>query len=221
MLFILAVEEATSREAVIAVGIINYLWPGLTFLFSVPLLKHKAKPTLLILGILVAFSGTTIAMMHGSRLSFTDLLSTLKGNLIPYVFAFIAAVSWGLYSNLVQKFKAKEDLISIPLLFVISAGIILLLQLLKGEVPAVTLSGWEHLEFAYLVIFPMALGYLFWFKAMRDGKKGMVTAFSYLVPLASTLISGLYLEVKIGISFWAAALLVLLGALLCKVSIRD
>jgi len=217
----LAVGEATSREAVIVVGIINYLWPGLIFLFSVLLLKNKVRPTLLILGIFLAFSGTVVALMHGNRLSLVDLLSTLKGNLIPYAFAFVAAVSWGLYSNLVRKYKVKEDLISVPLLFVASGGIILVLQLFKGEVPSVNLAGWEYLEFAYFVIFSMALGYLFWFKAMRDGKKEIVTAFSYLGPLVSTLISGLYLKVKIGISFWAAALMVILGAVLCKMSIRD
>jgi drug/metabolite transporter (DMT)-like permease len=70
----------------------------------------------------------------------------------------------------------------------------------------VSQTGWQYLEFAYFVIFPMALAYLFWFKAMRDGKKEMVTAFSYLVPFVSTLISGLYLKVKIGPSFCAAAL---------------
>lgn len=219
--FYLAVGEASSREAVIVVGIINYLWPGLTFLFSIPLLKYKARYTLLITGILVAFSGTTIALMQGDRLSLADIQSTLKGNLMPYLLAFLAAVSWGLYSNLTRKFKVKEDILSVPLLLVLSGLVILILQLFKGDVPELVLFGWEYLEFTYLVIFPTALAYLFWYRAMREGNKNLVTAVSYLVPLASTLVSGLYLKVKIGFGFWAAALMVLIGAVLCRVSIRD
>lgn len=217
----LAVGEAVSREDVIVVGIINYLWPGLTFLFSIPLLKKRARPIFLIPGILLAFSGTTIALIHGSRLSLTDILSSLKGNLIPYMIAFLAAVSWGIYNNLVRRSKAKEGFISVPFLFIASGGIMLMVQLLKGEIPALTLAGWEYAEFAYFVVFPMAFAYLFWFLAMRDGKKEMITALSYLVPLVSTLMSGLYLKVKIGFNFCAAVLLVIMGAVLCKLSIRE
>jgi drug/metabolite transporter (DMT)-like permease len=221
VLFYLAIGEATSREAVIVVGIINYLWPGLTFLFSVPLLKHKANYTLLVSGILIAFSGTATALFQGNRLSIPDLRKTLEDNMVPYLLAFLAAISWGLYSNLTRKYKVKEDIISVPLLFVFSGIVILLLQLFKGELPQLGLSGWEYLEFAYLVIFPTALAYLFWYMAMREGNKNLVTAVSYFVPLASTLVSGLYLNVRIGIEFWAAAVLVLLGAVMCRAALKN
>ncbi|HLP57886.1 MAG TPA: EamA family transporter [Candidatus Deferrimicrobium sp.] len=221
VVFYVAVGEASSRQAVIVVGIINYLWPGLTFLFSVPLLKHKAHYGLLTFGILIAFAGTAAAMLEGNRLAMADIRLTLTDNFLPYALALLAAVSWGLYSNLARKFKTDEDILSIPLIFIISGGAVLLLLLLQGRVPRLSLSGWEYAEFAYLVTFPTALAYLSWNRAMRDGNKNLVTAFSYLTPLASTLVSGLYLQVNIGPGFWVAAFMVLLGAVVCKIAVKD
>jgi len=215
-----AVGEAVSREAVIVVGIINYLWPGLIFLFSVPLLKQRASYRWLVPGILIAFMGTVMALLEGNRVSVSDLQATLRGNMFPYLLALAAAVSWGLYSNLARRFKMAGDVISVPLIFIISSAFILVLQLIRGEFPRVSLSGWEYMEFGYLVIFPTALAYLFWQKAMSEGNKDLVAAFSYMVPLVSTLVSGIYLDVRIGPGFWAAALMVLFGAVLCRKSIK-
>lgn len=217
--FYLAVGEAVSREAVIVVGIINYLWPGLAFLFSIPILKNMAKYSLLIFGILVAFSGTVTAVLEGHQLSLVDIKSAFYGNITPYIFALIGAVSWGIYSNVTRKFQVKEDVTALPILFLVSALVILILQLLKGETPQLNLSGSQYLEFTYFVIFATAFSYLFWDHAMKRGNKNLVLAVSYLTPLVSTLISGYYLNVTIGIGFGLAALLVIIGAVLCRWSI--
>ncbi|MCP5101927.1 MAG: EamA family transporter [bacterium] len=220
-LFYIAVGEAKSREAVITIGIINYLWPGLAFVFSIPILKNKAKYSLLIFGILVAFAGTTTAVLEGYQLSLVDIKSAIYSNITPYIFAFIAAVSWGVYSNMTRKFQVKEDVTALPILFLVSAFVILVLQLLRGETPQLSLSGAQYLEFAYLVIFPTAIAYLFWDNAMKRGNKNLVVAVSYLIPLASTLISGYYLNVTIGSRFGIAAILVICGAVLCRRSIIE
>lgn len=221
VLFYIAIGEASSREAVIVVGIINYLWPGLAFFFSVPVLKNRAKLSLLIPGILVAFTGTTTAILIGHQLSLTDIESAFHGNLAPYIFAFIAAVSWGIYSNITRKFKVKEDAAALPILLLLSAFVILILLALKGKVPQLDLSGSQYWEFIYVVIFPTAMAYLFWDNAMKWGNKNLVVAFSYSTPLVSTLISGYYLNVSINIGFGIAALLVIIGAILCSWSIYE
>lgn len=220
VVFYAAVGGAASREAVIVVGIINYLWPGLTFLFSVPLFKHRARYRLLVIGIIIAFSGTAAALLEGNRLSVTDIRLTVKDNLAPYALALLAAISWGLYSNLARKFKTAEDIISVPVIFIISSAVVLVFMLFQGKTPELSLTGWEYLEFAYLFTFPTALAYLSWNRAMRDGNKILVTSISYLTPLASTLISGLYLHVNIGPGFWIAAFMVLLGAVVCKKAVN-
>jgi len=217
--FYSAVGDASSREAVIVVGIINYLWPGLTFLFSVPILGNRTRYGLLASGIIVAFIGTGIALIEGNRLSAGQLISSLKGDMLPFLFALMGAVSWGIYSNMTRKYSVKEDIAALPVLFFISAVFILVLQLLKGEIPHLYLTGPDYLEFAYLVIFPTAIAYLSWDLAMKKGNKNLISTLSYGIPLLSTLISCYYLQVVIGIGFGAAVLLVIIGAILCRYSI--
>jgi drug/metabolite transporter (DMT)-like permease len=221
VLIYMAVGNANSREAVIVTGIINYLWPGLAFLFSIPILKERARYYLLVPGILLAFSGTAAAILKGHGLSAADIGAAFSGNLAPYLFAFIAAVSWALYSNMTKKYRTEEDVTALPVLFLAAALVVLVIQLLKGETPHLHLSGWQYAEFAYFFIFPTALAYLFWDKAMKQGNKNLVTAVSYAIPLASTLISGYYLDVTIDAGFGLAALLVIAGAVLCRRSIIE
>jgi len=58
----LAIGLAADRHQVMAVGVINYLWPGLTLAFSVPILKRRARAGLLP-GIALAFAGVVLAMV--------------------------------------------------------------------------------------------------------------------------------------------------------------
>jgi drug/metabolite transporter (DMT)-like permease len=214
--FYVAVGDASSREAVIVVGIINYLWPGLTFLFSVPVLKNKARHSLLITGIVIAFIGTVMAFMEANRVSLVELKSSLKGGMLPFLFAFFGAVSWGLYSNMTRKYAVKEDIAALPVLFFISAVFFLIIELVKGEALRLHLSGSGYLEFAYLVIFPTAIAYLSWDRAMKKGNKNFISALSYGIPLVSTLTSCYYLHVHIRFGLYAAAFLVIIGAVLCR-----
>jgi drug/metabolite transporter (DMT)-like permease len=219
ILFYLAIGEASTRSTVIVIGIINYLWPGFIFLLSVPILKNKARYGILISGVVVAFAGTTLALLEGHRISLAELASAFKGDIKPLVFAFVAAVSWAVYSNITRKFQGEADRLAMPV-FLLAAGLVALcIQLVKGEVPALRLTGLQLLELAYLAIFPTGLAYLFWDRAMKQGNKDLVVASSYIIPLASTFISGYYLRVPIGLGFGLAAVLVIVGAVLCRWSL--
>jgi drug/metabolite transporter (DMT)-like permease len=215
-----AVGNAKSREAVVVVGIINYLWPGLTFLFSVPILKNKAKYSLLFSGIIIAFTGTVVAFLEGNRLSLARLSSSIKSDMLPFLFALGGAAAWGIYSNMTRKYTIKEDTTATPVIFLITAVFLTGIQLAKGEIPSLHLPGKEYWELTYLVIFPTSAAYFFWDRAMKKGNKNLVAALSYGIPPLSTLISCLYLDVRIGFGMAAAALLVVIGAVLCRYSIR-
>jgi drug/metabolite transporter (DMT)-like permease len=59
--FYIAVNLASSRTQTLEVGLINYLWPGLTILFSLPIFGKKAN-LWLIPGSLIAFAGVFLAL---------------------------------------------------------------------------------------------------------------------------------------------------------------
>jgi drug/metabolite transporter (DMT)-like permease len=210
----LAVGSATNRTQVVAVGLLNYLWPGLSLVFSIPILKRKASPWL-IAGIALALAGVWLASSDGST---SDLQAFInEGSLLPYGLALLAAVSWGLYSNLSRRWGGEDEGGAVPL-FLLASG--LLLGVLRLAVPeATTWSARSLLELGYMALLPGMLAYVLWDVAVRKGNLVLVASLSYLTPLLSTMFSIVVLGVKAGPSLWAGALLVVVGALICKKSI--
>ena len=219
ILFYLAVGEAQTRKEAIIVGIINYLWPGLIFLFAVIILKNKANYFLLLIGILLCAIGTLIAFFQINQLSFSEFMDLLSINVLPYILIFIASISWAIYSNMTRKFQIETNEIYIAIFFFVSSFGVLLLMLIKGQLPYLALNSKNIFEFIYLIIFPSSLAYLFWDISMKSGKKNLVVSFSFFIPLISTLISSYYLNVNIELSFWIAAVLIVIGAMLCEKSL--
>jgi drug/metabolite transporter (DMT)-like permease len=77
------------------------------------------------------------------------------------------------------------------------------------------------LELVYMAVFPTILAYAFWDAAMRRGNMILVASLSYLTPLLSIIIGSVYLGVGTGWNLWAGCLLVVVGSLLCKLSVEE
>lgn len=77
------------------------------------------------------------------------------------------------------------------------------------------------LELVYMMIFPTALGYVFWDEAMRKGRIILVASLSYLTPLLSAIIATTYLGVRAGWNLWIGCILVVAGAAVCKLSVKE
>ena len=214
----LAVGLAFSREQVIEVSIINYLWPGLTLVFSLPILHKKGRITL-IPGIIIAFAGFYLATVNSGMFSWEVFKGNFQVNYFPYLLAFMAAISWGLYSILVRRWAGHTEGGAVPL-FLLSTGLVL--TAIRFMFPEE--SYWTPrviAELLYMSIFPTFLAYLFWDRAMRKGNIILVVSFSYFTPLLSIIISSLYLQVAVKANLWIACGLVIVGAVICKFSIID
>jgi len=213
-----AVGTAVDRWQVVEVGIINYLWPGLTLVFSIPLLGKKCKPWLGI-GVAIAFAGVIVAMGHTGGLSWSGFTAHLCANALPYGSALAAAVSWALFSNLSRRWAGDSKGVAMPL-FMLFAGIILLcLRIIFREQ-----SQWSPrvgLELGYMILGPTLLAYSMWDFAMRRGNLVLVVTCSYFTPLLSTIITCIYLDIPMGKSLWAGCAMVVAGAALCKLSIYE
>lgn len=211
----LAVGLAATRIQVIAVGLINYLWPALSLVFSIPLLRRRAGP-LLPVGIILALAGTWLATTSDVQ---PGELLTGQTSLLPYGLALVAAIAWALYSNLSRRLGEGSDSGGVPL-FLFASGLLLgVIRLFVTEN-----SQWSHaavLELVYMALFPGMLAYVLWDIAVRKGEIVLVASLSYLTPLLSTLVFALLFNIRPGAVIWLAAGLVIAGALVCRQSISD
>jgi drug/metabolite transporter (DMT)-like permease len=217
----LAVGTASNRQQAIEVGIINYLWPSFTLIFSVPILNKKARISL-IPGIVLALAGVFLALTQTGKVSLEIFIENIQNSFLPYLFALFAAVCWALYSNFSRLWAGDIEGSAVPVFF-LSAGVVL--TAIKILFPIdVTVPHWTTrtiFELICIVIFPSFLAYLFWDTAVRKGRIILVVSLSYFIPLFATLIGCLYLKVNLSASLLIACALIIAGAIICKFSVVD
>jgi drug/metabolite transporter (DMT)-like permease len=210
-----AVGLAQTRVQVITVTVCNYLWPSLTLLFAVPILGWRMRPLALLTGTLIGIAGVALAVGAGG----VDARQSVSwsGHAVSTLPALLAAVVWGLYSNLSRRWGGAQAENAMPVFLLASGVVFVLLRACRVEhsVWTARVVG----EAAYMAIFPTLLAYVCWDTAARRGNLSLVAALSYLTPLLSVLVSSLYLDLPVQPQQWAAGALVVAGAVLCKVSV--
>jgi drug/metabolite transporter (DMT)-like permease len=212
----LAVGLAQNRQQVLEVGLLNYLWPALTIVFSLFLLGKKARP-LLFPGALLAVAGIGFVIGQEVSISWVSFARNFADNPISYSLALLAAIFWALYSNLTRRW-AEESGGAVEI-FIPATGVILLtLRLFNPEASSWTLRA--GLEAVFLGIVTV-VAYILWDRAMRKGDVVLVAAFSYLTPLFSTIVSCLYLGIIPGVSLWIGCAMIIAGSILSWISISE
>ena len=213
----LALELAINRNQVLEVGLINYLWPMMTILTAIPLLKMRAT-IFLIPGVISATAGGFLATTQNQSFAWQFFRQNLTQNYTPYILALSASVSWGLYSTLSRKWAGAAESGAVPI-FMLATGVILgLATLFLTE--DTTWTGKAVLELLYMAGVSN-LAYVFWELAMRKGDIILVASCSYSTPFLSTVISCIYLNAPAGIKLWFGCAFIVLGAIVCKLSVKE
>ena len=211
-----ALGLARDRRQVLEVGLLNYLWPTLTLIFSAAIIGLKASP-LLALGTSAATAGVVLAMTQDQTGPWFSLGAGLQPGW-PHVLGLVAAVSWALYSAFSRKWAGGQEEGAVFWFMLVTGAILGAARLV---VPEHTTWTWRALaELGFMVVVPN-LAYVFWDQAMRKGDIVLVASCSYLTPLLSTLISLLYLRISAGPRLWSGAVLVVLGAIVCRLSLSE
>ena len=214
----LAVGACATRSETLVVGLVNYLWPTLTVAFSVPILGRRLRP-LLPVGCAAAASGTAVAMLGGGSMAAADLAFWMTGQgLFALGMALVAALSWGLYSNLARLWGDPEQG-AVPLFALATAAALGLLLLWRPETPLWTWRG--VMEVCVVGVASLMAAYALWDLGMRRGAHGFLSVCSFFVPIGSTLFSALYLGVRPGWHVLAGCALVVAGALLSSRAMGD
>ncbi len=213
--FSLAIGLAHSRQQTLELGLINYLWPSLTLLFAVPLLKLRVRWWIWP-GVILAFAGVLWAISGGHGLDVHQLMRNVRGNPVAYSLALGAAVSWALYSNLVRVLCKGKGVLP---LFLLATGAVLWVLYFTYSSNRISLTLPAILELLAMGAVT-AISYQCWDIAMKKGNATLVAALSYFTPLSSILIAGLWLHTLPGASFWPGVLMVVGGSLLCWTASR-
>jgi len=200
----LAVDLAKTREQVLEIALVNYLWPALTVILSLWLLNKKASVWLLP-GTVLALGGVFLVMTQGAQLSWR-----LQDNPAAYGLALVAAISWALYSNLARRWSEHQSEGAVEL-FMLATGVVLLAMRFFTTEP----TNWTVRcvgEVVGLATVTSA-GYVLWDVSMRKGNMLLVVACSYFTPLLTMLVSCAYLRVLPGPKLWLGCLLLVIGSL--------
>ena len=180
--------------------IINYLWPIMSVLFAALLLKERLTPRKLIACALSFLGVLTVA--GGQLLQFNETI------LIGTVLCVLAAVSYGLFTALTQKWQYDEQL-SMMLSFFAAFFLSILTNAWLGSSTAPTALQW--LGFAYNGIFVMAIATVTWALALKTGGTAKISNLAYITPFLSLVWTFLVLREPIRLFSLAGLLLIVLG----------
>lgn len=166
-------------EAQIA-GTLNYAWPVVLVLLSIPFLKQKISKASL-LAILISFFGLIIISTRGNLLSFTFT------NPFGVALAISSAFIWALYWILNLKDK-REDTAKILLNLTFGFLYILVYTLFKYR--TIELPGWQALiGSVYIGLFEMSITFVIWLSALKfSSDTAKVSNLIYLSPFLALFI---------------------------------
>ena len=187
---------------------LNYTWPIMLVILSIPILKQRIK-LISILAIVISFIGVIIISTKGnfSALKF----SNLKGDLLPLG----SAVIWGLFW--IYNIKDKRNVvIKLFLNFAFGFIFILILGLLRDFRKIIMIQNYRGLLGAvYVGIFEMGITFIIWLKALKLSKTtAQVSNFIYLTPFLSLMIINIVvgerilLSTIIGLSFIVVGIII-------------
>jgi drug/metabolite transporter (DMT)-like permease len=221
MVSIYAALGLSSDQQAVEVGIVNYLWPSLIFIYSVLLLAHRARATL-VFGTVLGFAGAVLAgaaraTAEGTDLSWASLGARSGESFAPYLLAFLAANCWGLYSVLTRRWGGGGH--AVPIFLLATAAVVWVVRAFAGEHSR---WSWRAVgELLFLSTFSTALAYSFWDIAVRRGSIATLAAASYATPLMATAFACAYLRVVPSALLWLACALVVTGAVVCRFSVVE
>ncbi|MBU4201232.1 MAG: EamA family transporter [Verrucomicrobia bacterium] len=214
-----ALGLASNAQQVMEVTLVNYMWPSLTIALSVPILHRHAR-SWLIPGMLLTLAGIALGLFpnNGQGYSLEVLRLNLRHHWAPYLIMGIGAAGWALYSNLSRRYGVNGGTI-LPFFLLATGCVMIPLRFAFHETTIWTVRAlWE---FGFMTIFVALLGNLFWNFAMRRGNLTLVSLAAYFTPILAILFNGLYLRIGLSWNLCLAGLLVIAGAILCKVSIKE
>lgn len=154
-------------------GTLNYIWPIVLVLFSIPLLKQKISYKSII-AIIISFLGIIIISTEG------NILTLQFSNILGVSLAAGSAIFWALYWILNMKDK-RDDILKLFINFCFGFFYILITCLILGIIDFPSTNA--LIGSVYIGFFEMGITYFFWLKALSFSiNTAKVSNLVYLSP---------------------------------------
>ncbi len=208
-LYYLILIKAYSILLAQEVVVLNYLWPVVLVLLSIPLLKQKIG-LLSIFAVFISFIGSYVVATQG------NIFNLRFNNLTGVALAFGSTFIWAFYWILNLKDK-REEVPKLFLNFVFGFLYILIYTLLFSKVRIPPPEG--IIGVCYAGVFEMGLTFILWLKALRlSSTTAKVTNLIFLAPFISLFIINITVGEKIMLSTFAGLIFVIGGIILQRYS---
>lgn len=176
--------SGTARLPASEAFIINYLWPIMSVIFAILLLRERVTARKLV-AILLSFLGVVIAMAR-------DLLRFDTDAMLGALFCVLGAISYGVFTALNQK-THYDKRISMMFFYFVTFLLTLTITLSSGGFPS--LRPIQIAGFAFNGIFTMAIANTMWMLALEGAHNtARVSNLAYLTPFLSLLWTTLFLK---------------------------
>ncbi len=184
---------------------INFVWPVMLMLLSVPLLGQKMHLTSLI-ALLISFAGVLVLSLQGN-LKILDIKEP-AGVLL----ALSSSVIWALYWIFNVK-DDRDDQVKLMTNFLFSSVYITLWCWLTGELSGIPRAG--ILPSVYAGLFEMGITFVLWIKALQYATTtARVSNLIYFTPFVSLVFIHFFLGEKIYLTSLAGLVLIVAGIML-------
>jgi drug/metabolite transporter (DMT)-like permease len=201
LILLRAYELLPAQEA----GTLNYFWPVVLVLLSIPFLKQKI-PIKSLAAIVLSFLGIVIISTHGNPLAIQF------SNTTGVVLALSCPFLWSVYWILNMK-NPMDDVVKLFINFSTGFFLILATMLLTEELKMPSFYG--IIGSVYVGFFEMGITFLLWLKALKySSSTAKISNLVFLSPFISLLFIGLLVGEEIRISTIFGLALIIAGILL-------
>ncbi|MDY0314828.1 MAG: EamA family transporter [Bacteroidales bacterium] len=188
---------------------LNYIWPVVLVLLSIPVLKQKIN-FFSFMAILISFFGSFVIASKGKIFDFE--FSNLPG----VILAVLSTVIWSVFWLFNVKDK-RNEIVKLFMCFLFGFLFILIYCIFTKNLALPEKNGMFAL--VYIGIFEMGLTFFLWMMALALSETtAKVSNLIYITPFLSLLVVSIVLKEKILISTIIGLILIILGIILQKKS---
>jgi len=183
---------------------LNFIWPLMIVLLSIPILKQKIK-LINIIALLISFLGVIIISTHGK------VFDLKFSNPFGVFLALFSSIIWAFFFIFNMKDK-RDEIAKLFLSFLFGFFYILVFSLIFTKIELLSMKG--ILGATYISFFEMAITFFVWLKALTLSETtAKVNNLIYLTPFLSLLFINFLVGEKILFSTFIGLIFIVSGIL--------